>query len=388
MWLGRVLTSAGFLTPEWAPAFAAVPRAAFLPDTIWPFDMDTGKARTVARSEDPATWHEYADSDVPIVTQWDDGVEAFEVDGSGKADRAPGRVATSSSSMPSVVFPMLNDLDLQDGNKVLEIGTGTGWTAALMAYRVGLKNVVTMEVDSSVAQQANASLNAIGMPLRVLTGDGFQGCPEEGPYDRIIATCGIRSVPAAWLQQSRPGGLIVAPWGTRYGYGDAVVRLVVAEDGQSATGPFLRPVEFMKARAQRFTPQDHAQYVDNPSAHNSRTATSIPETEFLGDRFSPQRFVLGLKLRDCTHVVAEKADGRRPLWLYSLSDRSWACVAFRDGEPAKVWQSGFRRLWEEALAAYEWWVEQGRPGYERLGLTVTAEGQQAWVDDPANSWQL
>nr|WP_240679036.1 rRNA adenine N-6-methyltransferase family protein [Streptomyces sp. SID4937] len=350
--------------------------------------METGEAVAVSRSESAAVWHGYADSDVPLVTQWDDGSEAFEVDGEGRAGRAPGRVATSSSSMPSVVFPMLNDLDLRPGNRVLEIGTGTGWTAALMAYRAGVKNIVTMEVDTAVAEQARVALNAFGSPVQVVARDGLDGYPEGGPYDRIVATCGIRSVPAAWLQQCRPGGLIVAPWGTRYSYGDAVARLVVAEDGQSATGPFTRPVEFMKARSQRFTPKEHAQYVDNPSVHNSKSETTIAEADFLGDRFSPQRFTLGLKLRDCTHVVAEKADGRRPLWLYSLSDRSWACVAFKDGAPATVWQSGFRRLWDEARTAYEWWVDQGRPGYERLGLTVTLGGQRAWLDDPAESWPI
>ncbi|MFJ8847478.1 methyltransferase domain-containing protein [Streptomyces cyaneofuscatus] len=370
----------GALSTGWAPAFAAVPRAAFLPEVVWPFDMETGEAVTVSRAEDPRAWHGYADSDVPLVTQWDDG--------DGRAGRDPGVVATSSSSMPSVVFPMLEDLDVRPGNRVLEIGTGTGWTAALMAHRLGVANVVTVEVDEAVADRARAALGGFGLPAEVVSGDGLKGYPEAGPYDRIIATCGVREIPGAWLRQSRPGGIIVAPWGTRYGYGDAVARLVVADDGLSATGPFTRPVEFMKARSQRFTPQEHAVYVDNASAIASKSETAITEDEFLGERFSPQRFVLGLRLRACTHAVAEKAEGRRAFWLYSLTDRSWACVAFQDGAAATVWQSGHRRLWAEASAAYAWWVEQGRPGYERLGLTVDAEGQRAWLDDPAHSWPL
>ncbi|MFE6158491.1 hypothetical protein ACFQ7F_06160 [Streptomyces sp. NPDC056486] len=63
-------------------------------------------------------------------------------------------------------------------------------------------------------------------------------------------------------------------------------------------------------------------------------------------------------------------------------------MMFRDGEPAQVWQSGARQLWDEAESAYRWWVDKGKPGYDRFGLTVTAEGQSVWVDDPADSWTV
>ncbi|MFC7470491.1 hypothetical protein ACFQVA_27485 [Actinomadura keratinilytica] len=90
----------------------------------------------------------------------------------------------------------------------------------------------------------------------------------------------------------------------------------------------------------------------------------------------------------CLNVVAGKRGGARPVWFYGLTDRSWACVMFRDGAAARVWQSGPRRLWDEAEAALTWWEERGRPGHERFGLTVTAVGQSAWLDDPADSWEV
>lgn len=225
--LGRVLTSGGVLSPDWAPSFAAVPRAAFLPDLMWPFDMVTGGSVPVSRSEDPERWFQYADADVPIVTRWDDG---------GHSGTEPGLVSTSSASMPSVVFSMLKDLDVQPGNRVLEIGTGTGWNAALLAHRLGAMNVVTVEVDESVTAAAKAALEQFGLRLRVVCGDGFKGFPDAAPYDRIIATCGLRSIPYAWVEQSRPGGAIVAPWGTHYSNGDAIARLVVANDGGARRG--------------------------------------------------------------------------------------------------------------------------------------------------------
>lgn len=374
-----MLLSGGVLAADWAASFAAVPRASFLPALMWPFDMQTGQSVPVARSAAPDTWYAYADADVPVVTQWDDGQHS---------GLEPGTVSTSSASMPSVVFRMLNELDVRPGDRVLEIGTGTGWNAALLAHRLGVENVVTVELDSAVAAAARAALKGFGLAVPVIHRDGLKGYAEGAPYDRIIATCGFRSVPFAWVEQSRPGAVIVAPWGTHYGNADAVARLTVAHDGQSATGAFTGPVEFMKARAQRLPPVVHSAYVSGSASDRDKTSTALTESEFLGERFSVQRFALGLKLRECVHVVAEKRDGTRPVWFYGRTDRSWACVMFADGAEAQVWQSGPRRLWDEAESAYRWWEGRGKPGYDRFGLTVTAEGHSAWVDDPADSWPV
>ena len=377
--LGRVLMAGGALTSDWASAFAAVPRAAFLPELMWPWDMGAGRSVAVSKAEDPAAWQEYADADTPIVTQWDDGQHA---------GTEPGIVSTSSMSMPSVVFRMLRDLDVGPGDRVLEIGTGTGWNAALLAHRLGSENVYSVEVDEAVATAARTALERFGLPVHVVHGDGFRGYPPAAPYDRIIATCGLRSIPFAWVEQCRPGGVIVAPWGTHYGNGDAVARLVVSRDGDSASGAFTGPVEFMKLRSQRLAPVVHSEYVTGSVADREASSTTITEGQFLGERFSPQRFALGLRLRDCVQVIADKREGARPVWLYSLTDRSWACVMFRDGDTARVWQSGARRLWDEAEAAYAWWAGRGEPDYARFGLTVTAEGQRAWLDDPTDAWPL
>ncbi|WP_435798352.1 protein-L-isoaspartate(D-aspartate) O-methyltransferase [Streptomyces decoyicus] len=371
--------SAGALSSDWAPTYTAVPRTAVLPDLIWPFDMETGRSVPVSRTEDPDRWQEFADADVPIVTQWDDGTHT---------GREPGEVPTSSASMPSVVFRMLQDLDLHRGHSALEIGTATLWNSLLMAHRAGPGRVTTMEVDKDLAEAARATAERFGNSVRVIHGDGFQGYPEGAPYDRIMATCGLRSIPFAWVEQCRPGGLIVAPWGTNYSHGDAVARLVVAPDGKSASGTFTGPAEFMKLRAQRLVPVAHSEYVTGSVADGDESSTNITEAEFTGGQFSPERFAIGLLVPQCRHVVAEKRDGARAVWFYSLSDLSWACVQFRDGNTARVWQSGPRRLWDSVENAFQWWLEQGTPDHTRFGLTVTATGERAWLDDPADSWHL
>ncbi|MGW1186884.1 methyltransferase domain-containing protein [Streptomyces sp. NPDC002559] len=378
--LGRALMSGGALHPEWVPSFEAVPRSAFLPELMWPFDMDAGASVAVSRADDPEIWHRYADTDVPVVTQWDDGRHT---------GREPGQVSTSSASMPSVVFRMLRDLDVRPGHRVLEIGTGTGWNAALLAHRAGAENVVTVEVDGAVAGRARSALDRFGAAVRVVHGDGYEGHPEGAPYDRVVVTAGTRRIPFAWVEQTRPGGLIVVPWGTHYGNGDCVARLVVAPDGRSASGPFTGPVEFMKLRAQRLSPVVHGDYVTGGGPEGRDTSsTRLTEDAFLGERFGSRRFAAGLRVPHCHHVVAERRDGARPVWFYGLTDRSWACVMFRDGGTARVWQSGPRRLWDEAEAAHDWWEGEGRPGHERFGLTVTAEGQTVWLDTPDRAWPV
>ncbi|MGH3900291.1 MAG: methyltransferase domain-containing protein [Pseudonocardiaceae bacterium] len=100
----------------------------------------------------------------------------------------PSELCTSSASKPDLVLSMLGALDLHDGHTVLEIGTGTGYNAALLAARLGASNVTTVEIDPALADAARAALDASRFPVTVVTGDGAQGHPDRAPYDRVIAT--------------------------------------------------------------------------------------------------------------------------------------------------------------------------------------------------------
>ncbi|MCX4750947.1 methyltransferase domain-containing protein [Kitasatospora sp. NBC_01287] len=352
----------------WAAAMDALPRALFLPDLMWAHDMFTGASEPVDRRADPDAWGEAAAADIPLVTQWDDG---------RNSDAQAGTVPTSSASMPSIVAGMLEDLDASPGMRVLEIGTGTGWNAGLLAHRLGDNAVTTIEVDPAVAEAAREHLAAAGLHPTVITGDGSAGHPAGAPYDRIIATCGMRHIPHAWIEQLQPGGVILAPWGTHFENGDALVRLTAAQDGTLA-GPFLRPVEFMKMRSQRLTPPQHP--VDFPGDASVSTTAARPP-------FGPWKafpFVAGLRLAGLTHVTDRRGD-ERVVWLYGLADKSWAAVVFQDEvERSTVWQSGPRRLWDEMEAAHDWWQAAGRPGIDRFGLTVDRDGQHPWLNSPDN----
>lgn len=359
------------MAADWAPTFAAVDRAAFLPALMWPFDTRTHTATAVRKGEDSDAWYAAVDRDAPIVTQWDDGEHA---------GAEPGRVSTSSSSMPSVVYTLLQDLAVEDGMAVLDVGTGTGETAAALSHRCGKGGVTTVEVDRAVSRQAGERLRAAGWHPAVVVGDGARGYVDRAPYDRVLATVGVRAIPGAWIEQTRPGGLIVAPWGTHFTHADAVARLTVHKG--TATGRFTRPAEFMKLRAQRMALPEHGAY--DPTDGADTSTTDLTEAEFVTAQYSALPFVLGLRVPRCVQVVAEKADdGARAVWFYGLGGRSWACVVFRaDKERARVWQAGARRLWDEVEGAYRWWVREGAPDHARFGLTVTPDGQRVWLDEP------
>jgi len=373
--LVRSLLNDGSMSPDWADSFVAVPRHEFLPDVFWAFDMKAGNSVHVSRVDDPDEWERCAAApNIPLITQWDDGAHM---------GREPGRVSTSSSSEPRVVASYLRDAQICPPMRVLLVGTGTGWDTGLLSYRLGGGNVFSVEVDAAVAAAARTRLTALGLHPTVVVGDGSLGYSAGAPYDRVIVTAGVRQVSPALIEQTRKGGVILAPWGTHYDNGDALLRLTVDADG-SASGPFLRMVEFMKLRDQRLDWDRFGGHVKDFPGDAAVSSTSLTPPD-LGERWTSARFMTGLVVPDCAHVH-NKADEHTRVWFFGLSDLSWACAEFRPGEPsATVYQSGPRRLWDEVERALRWWTDMGRPLLDSFGLTVSPDGaQRPWLADRSN----
>lgn len=120
---------------------------------------------------------------------------------------------TSSSSQPTMMAIMLNQLQLKPGDNVLEIGTATGYNAAIMKYIVGeTGTITTMEIDTELARRATDNLqksHTVG--VQVVNADGAQGYAPRASYDHILSTVGVWDIPAAWLKQLKPRASLVVP---------------------------------------------------------------------------------------------------------------------------------------------------------------------------------
>jgi protein-L-isoaspartate(D-aspartate) O-methyltransferase len=123
-----------------------------------------------------------------------------------------GRVV-SSSSQPTIMAIMLEQLQLQPGHRVLEIGSGTGYNAALMAHIVGATGeVVTIDIDEDIVNAARAHLTSTGFGhVHVICADGGLGYPDAAPYDRIILTVNAADITPAWYTQLKPHGRLLLP---------------------------------------------------------------------------------------------------------------------------------------------------------------------------------
>ncbi|MFJ1790681.1 methyltransferase domain-containing protein [Kitasatospora griseola] len=363
--LASALIANGSLQPDWFAAYHAVPRHLFAPDTVWPGMADgVRQGEAVDRREDADGWWRAVYADVPLTTQWDDGAHL---------GNSRGVTPSSSSSMPTMVFSMLSALDVADGHRVLEIGTGTGWNAALLSHRLGSANVTTVEVDPSTAAEARARLARAGYAPAAVVGDGAAGHPAAAPFDRVIATCSVRQVPRAWIEQCRPGAVIVAPWGPEYG-GEAVVRLTTRQDG-TARGRFVHPSAFMRLRAQRSARPGSRAYLPAPwPADGVRSTTALSPDELGG---WAAMFAIGVRVPGVFPLTERYGDGSYTLWLHDTAVTSWATADWEPGRVEfEVVQSGPRRLWDEVEAAWRWWDGRGRPGFERFELVVGVDGAQ------------
>jgi protein-L-isoaspartate(D-aspartate) O-methyltransferase len=344
------------LPAEWRAAYEANPRHLFLPERVW-----RAVGEPLDRATDPVGWLAYAYSDESVITQLHDGAQASE----------HGYPISSSCSMPAVVFTMLSYLDVRAGQRVLEIGTGTGWNTSLLCHRLGDDQVVSIEVDAFVADAARRNLAGVGWQPLVITGDGVDGYSAGAPYDRVISTCSVRVVPYAWVAQTRPGGIIVTPWGTTF-ENSALLRLVVDRGGDRALGHIVDWATFMLLRSQRPVIPDEP---DDFHAISEESRTDVNLADFLGE---DARFGVGLHVPDCRLTWELGDDGYlETLWL--LAPDSWAAIR---GDIVR--QAGARRLWQEAVAGYAWWLRSGRPGRDRYGVTVAADRQEVWLDHPDN----
>ncbi|MGC5363395.1 methyltransferase domain-containing protein [Streptomyces sp. DT24] len=359
------LRKKGVPIAPWGDAVADVRRDLFIPE-----DIEVGD-EAISRTTSPARWLEAVYSDVSITTQVNDGRSTAHDE---------YRLPTSSSSQPSVMLEMLSLLDARETDRILELGAGTGLNASWLAHRLGSSHVVSVEIDTVLAEQAAKNAAAAGLSPLIVHGDGTRGWPPGAPHQRVIATYAVTEIPYAWVEQA-PNGRIVAPWGgSFFPYSFAVVDI---RDGRGH-GTFTGYPAFMRSRNSR-----PARGYLNDFLHHRKdateTTTSLSPLAIAQD--ADALFFAGLALPDAWHlpITADDDSGEITFWILADDQNSWASADYMpDRQEYPVAQYGPRRLWDEALAAYRTWDDLGRPARDRAGLSVTSQGQRIWLDTPDN----
>jgi protein-L-isoaspartate(D-aspartate) O-methyltransferase len=345
--------------PAWLEAFAAVPRHHFVRR------FRRGEVEITERDGD--RWLDAVYSDEVLLTAC------------RPAGAAGPELPTSSSSQPAIMAVMLDRLAAGPGMSVLEIGTGTGYNAALLCHRLGDRQVTSVDLDPELTTLADRRLAELGYRPTVRAADGALGWPEQAPYDRILATCAVGAVPPAWVRQLADGGRIVAP----FAGGGLLVLDKTAPD--EATGRFdAAAALFMPLRQRIEDPLGPAERPDTkdlrPIRHGTtgldptRLSTAGPDLQLWLELHLP-----GLRVRRGRHgVVVRTADaearvGRR------REDGRWP-----------VQQRGARAIWDAVEAALAAWDGFGHPVRTRLGVSASTDPdrQSVWLDAPDGQYAL
>lgn len=379
--LARELAQIGAMhDPKWRDAVISIARHVLLPRY---FENDPTTGWRIVDSADPAQrdyWLDAVYSDQTLVNDLRD---------------LPGdngsRVPTGSSSLPSLVVAMLEKLDVRDGQRVLEIGTGSGYSTALLCHRLGSANVTSVDLNSRLVEEARHRLAVLGYTPALAAADGAAGYPDGAPFDRIVATCGVTHVPPEWIRQLSLGGRIVAPLDGSYEGGLMLLDKTAPDE---VTGSFDAMLTFFMAM--REDPDDSCglrgvgTVALNNIAHHG--ITDLDPKILLPDEHDWWLF-LRLHLPGVTFGHTLGTDGQRD-GITIRTATSSATVTFTpvSGGNWPTTQRGPARIWDTVEAARRSWERLGRPRRTRLGISALDDTchQYVWLDDPdgTHAWPL
>ncbi|WP_433544814.1 methyltransferase domain-containing protein [Streptomyces sp. CA-294286] len=361
--LSRSLEAVGAFREPWLrTVFDKVPRHLFVPDTVYTWSGE--RWCPLRRDDDPEQWGRliYDPDGAGVVTQVNEG----------KTDEdGCGLVPTSSLSSVGAVLEMLHSLDPRPGEPVLEIGTGTGYNAALLCERVGQDHVVTIEVDEGVALAARRRLRHCGYSPHVVVANGENGFAPRRPYPRVMSTASVRQIPAAWLEQMEADGELVTPWLPNHrGVGLLWLR---KKDRNTLKGWVHGTNTFMPVRGQRIERPD----LTGLWNETHTKAVQLDRVISMDDVDHHGGFVLAATLPGISSFRQD--DG----WFLVTLDRSQWCRVSCDSSVVEYGEGDLASRLESAL---KWWRERDRPKYHDFGVTVGRKSASetsltVWYDD-------
>lgn len=355
----------GVITSDaWYDAVCAVPRHVFVP-RFYETRADNGSVS--ADLVESALRRDTVYGTETLVT-------AIEIDTHGNV------VPMSSSTKPDLMLRMLEDLDTAAGNRVLEIGTGTGYNAALLAHRLGSGNVFSIDVADQLVTTAAHRLHSAGYSPRLATLDGGKGWSEHAPYDRIIATCGVRAIPPAWMDQLANDGIILADFKP---HGGNLVKL--RRVGNHLEGTF-RPYYGAFMVMQPEHRQDDLGHLiwqtDVTDTVRTRTTDARPDVPSVVGFLRASLFATPLRRS------TKFDDDRQPSAIrLTAPDGSWCEIDHEtrsDGRHSAR-EAGPTQVLAQLESAFAQWAAHDRPGWNRIGVTIDPsdpDGMVTWIDAP------
>lgn len=352
-------------TSRWAAPISAVPRHLFVPR--W-WERSDGEWEVRDGAADPDHWLETAYSQTSMVTS----IAGQHADRAEPGDRRSGR-PTSSATLPRLVVRMFQHAYISPGDQLLDVGTGSGYGAALAALRLGAERVTSVDVDPYLVEAARERLAQAGLHPTVEVVDATGELPGE--YDRIVATVAMPHVPASWLAALRTGGRLV----TTIAGTSLIVTATKHEDGAARGVVEYDRAGFMHARrAAGDYPAGASELLDAAREREDGGATlgayPLLDVEQAWDLDS----ALGLTVPGVVHDFVEDDDGHCSL-VMAHPDGSWArAEAVELGKPV-VLQGGPRQLFDvlEDIRTYQ--LETGELPVRGAQVLIEPDGTTKFV---------
>jgi methyltransferase of ATP-grasp peptide maturase system len=367
-------------SPQWRAAVERVPRHLFIPEFFRRVNTDSGVAwaPVITGGLPEAERMELAYRNETWVTQLDQKTRPADAGGVVISGHP-----TSSSTLPGLVIGMLEDLDVRDRDTIMEIGTGSGYSTALLCERAGSANIVSIEADAGIAADASAAIHAAGYSPVLVVGDGLAGFAQRRPYSKLVATCSVRSIPAAWIDQAAPGATILTTI-SGWQYGSAYARLTREEDG-TARGRFLADTySFMLARSHQ-PPSAGLGSTAKLDSVKARTSKIAPETL---DRWEG-RFIAQLANPDVQVVTRKSGDDPMTDYLIDRASRSVASLMPDSAGEYQVREIGPVGLWSRVEESITFWQRAGSPSLAQFRIEISPRSQRVYIaDDEALCWYL
>lgn len=357
------------LTPTIQNAFLRMPREVFVPYFYERDEVECKRMVWKQMSPEMMSAHQY------LTLIYRDDALVTNVDSRG--------MPNSSSSQPSIMASMIEALDIEPGHRVLEIGTGTGYNAALLAYLTGDSHLVTsIDIDPRLVQQARNALDRAGIKgVHTIVGDGYQGYQQNAPYDRVIATASAPTLPPEWYKQLAPGGrLVMDVHGSLEG---SFFLLDKNKQGMQAVGRFFdRAIHFMPLSNRDVITPSLMIHLKERLAQPCRATFELPAgspfpaiLKTRSFRWLLQWSMLGCQLQERSQT---SQNGSIIHHFYLCEPNTKTLLCFLRRESGEHWQGsifGSRPLWSDLNDAYALWHQLDCPEVDRYRVEVNEQGQ-------------